>query len=170
MWRHCNDNLDTLRLLQTKSPLHPFNHWMVNSYDGWYDGRILFVFNPEIKDIPPWTVLYDKWLLHHDGLLSIVLLGTYLSEIWIRIISFSLKKMQLKMSSAKMVSILSRVRWVNIQLSIDRIAWHHWSFVDGLIRMMIFLVVSLMLLCWSWWLWHIWHNYEVLTNMGASTY
>ena len=35
------------------------------------------------------------------GLLSTGLLGTYFSEIWIGILSFSFKKMQLKMSSAK---------------------------------------------------------------------
>ena len=35
------------------------------------------------------------------GLLSFGLLGTYFSEIWIGILSFSFKKMQLKMSSAK---------------------------------------------------------------------
>ena len=47
------------------------------------------------------------------GLLSVGLLETYFSEIWIIILSFSFKKMQLKMSSAKMMAILSRVRWVN---------------------------------------------------------
>ena len=42
------------------------------------------------------------------GLSSIGLLGTHFSEIWIGILSFSFKKMQLKMSSAEMVAIWSR--------------------------------------------------------------
>ena len=46
------------------------------------------------------------------GLLSIGILGTYFSEIWIRIVSFPFKKMQLKMLSARMAAILSRGRWV----------------------------------------------------------
>ena len=46
------------------------------------------------------------------GLLSIGFLGTRFSEIWIRILSFSFKKMHLQMSSAKMAAILSRRRWV----------------------------------------------------------
>ena len=37
-----------------------------------------------------------------------------ISEIWIGIISISLKKMHLKMSSAKMAAILSKGRWVNL--------------------------------------------------------
>ena len=40
-------------------------------------------------------------------------LGTYFSEILIRILSFSFMKMQLKMLSAKMAAILSWGRWVN---------------------------------------------------------
>ena len=47
------------------------------------------------------------------GLLPFELLGTNLSEIWIWILPVSLKKNCLKMSSAKMVAILSRGRWVN---------------------------------------------------------
>ena len=39
--------------------------------------------------------------------------GTSFSEIWIEILSFSYKKMHLKMSSAKMAAILSRGRRVN---------------------------------------------------------
>ena len=45
-------------------------------------------------------------------LLSIGLLGTNFSEMWIGIMSFSFKKMHLKMLSAKMAAILSRGRWV----------------------------------------------------------
>ena len=45
------------------------------------------------------------------GLLSIELLGTNFGEIWIRILS-SFNKMHLKLSSAKMVAIFSRGRWV----------------------------------------------------------
>ena len=37
----------------------------------------------------------------HAGLFSIGLLGTYISEMWIGILSFSFKKMQLKMSLPK---------------------------------------------------------------------
>ena len=47
------------------------------------------------------------------GLLSKGLLGTSFSEIWIWILSFSFKKMHLKMSSARMAAILSRGRGVN---------------------------------------------------------
>ena len=43
--------------------------------------------------------------------------GKNFSEIWIRILSFSFKKMHLKMSSATMAAILSRGRWVNNQLA-----------------------------------------------------
>ena len=46
------------------------------------------------------------------GLLSIGLLGTNFSEIWIGILSFSFKNNYLKMSSVKMAAILSRERWV----------------------------------------------------------
>ena len=42
----------------------------------------------------------------NTGLLSIILLGTYFREIWI--LSFSLEKKHLKMSSAEMVAIMSR--------------------------------------------------------------
>ena len=48
------------------------------------------------------------------GLLSIGLLGTNVSKILIEILSFSFKKMHLKMSSAKMAAILSMGRWVNV--------------------------------------------------------
>ena len=46
------------------------------------------------------------------SLLSIRPLGTYFSEIRIGILKFLLKKMHLKLSSAKMPAILSRERWV----------------------------------------------------------
>ena len=52
------------------------------------------------------------------GLLTIGLLGTNFSEILIRILPFSFKKMHL--SSAKMASILSRGRWVEGLLQPDR--------------------------------------------------
>ena len=45
------------------------------------------------------------------GLLWIGLLGSF-SEIWIGILSFPFQKMHLKMSSAKVAGILSRVWWV----------------------------------------------------------
>ena len=48
------------------------------------------------------------------GLLSIWLLGANLSEIQIRILSFSFTKMHLKLSSAKVAAILARGRWVNL--------------------------------------------------------
>ena len=47
------------------------------------------------------------------GLLSTVHLGSYFSDIQIGFLSFSFKKMQLKMSSAKMATISSRGRSVN---------------------------------------------------------
>ena len=47
------------------------------------------------------------------GLLSIGLLGINFSEIQIEILSFSFKKMYLKLSSANMAAVLSRRRWVN---------------------------------------------------------
>ena len=47
----------------------------------------------------------------------IKLLGTNFSEIWIGILSFSFKKMRLKMSCARMTAILSRGRWVNAGLN-----------------------------------------------------
>ena len=49
---------------------------------------------------------------NNTGLLSIGLLGTNFSEIWIRILSFSFKEMHLKLSSAYIAAILSRRRWV----------------------------------------------------------
>ena len=45
------------------------------------------------------------------GILSIGVLGTNFNQIWIEILSFSFKKIHLKMSSAKLAAILSR--WVN---------------------------------------------------------
>ena len=48
------------------------------------------------------------------ALLSIELLGTKFSEIWIRILSFLFKKMHLKMSSAKMAAILSWEKGLNV--------------------------------------------------------
>ena len=47
------------------------------------------------------------------GFLSIGLLRTHFSENRIGILSFSLKKLHLKLSSAKMAAILSRGTWVN---------------------------------------------------------
>ena len=47
------------------------------------------------------------------GLLSFGLLGTNFNEIQTRILSFSFKKIHLKLSSAKMAAILSRGRWVD---------------------------------------------------------
>ena len=46
------------------------------------------------------------------GLLSIGTLGIYFNAIWIRIQLFSFKKMQLKMSSAKMAAVLHKGRRV----------------------------------------------------------
>ena len=47
----------------------------------------------------------------NTGLLSIELAGASFSGIWIWILSFLFKKMQLKRLSAKMAAILSRGRW-----------------------------------------------------------
>ena len=52
------------------------------------------------------------------GLLSIRYLGIYLSEIGFGILSFSFKKIHLKLSCAKLAAILSRVRWVHKQLDL----------------------------------------------------
>ena len=59
------------------------------------------------------------------ALLSIGLLGTNFNEIWIRILSFSFKKMHLKMPSANMVATLSRGRWVKsvCEYEISRNFW-----------------------------------------------
>ena len=51
--------------------------------------------------------------LKHAGLLSIGLLWTNVSENWIGITPFPFKKMHLKLSSAKVVAILCRGRWVD---------------------------------------------------------
>ena len=48
------------------------------------------------------------------GLMSVGFLGTSFSEIWIGILSFPYKKMHLKMSSAKMASVLSN--WDGLKL------------------------------------------------------
>ena len=48
------------------------------------------------------------------GSLSIGLLQTSFSEIWIRIVSFSFKQMRLNIWSAKVAAILPRQRWVNL--------------------------------------------------------
>ena len=53
----------------------------------------------------------------NTGLLAIGFLETNFSEIRIGILLFSFKKMHLNMSSAKMASILSRGRWVNMTQS-----------------------------------------------------
>ena len=70
-----------------------------------------------------WVIIGSGNGLSPDGLqaitwtngafLSIGFLGTNLSEIWIGTLPFSFKKIHVKMSSAKMVTILSRGRWVN---------------------------------------------------------
>ena len=57
--------------------------------------------------------------------MSIVLSGTNFSENWIGILSFSFKKMHLKMSSARMVAILSRGRWVK-QYTAYKTHWPLW--------------------------------------------
>ena len=49
------------------------------------------------------------------GLLSMWLIKTNSSEIWVGILSFSFYKMHLKISSAKMAAMFSRGRWVNSQ-------------------------------------------------------
>ena len=46
-------------------------------------------------------------------LITMILLGTYFSEILIGIQTFSFKKMHLNMSSGKMAAILSRPQCVN---------------------------------------------------------
>ena len=53
------------------------------------------------------------------------LLGMNFSGIWIWILSFSFKKMHLKMSSANMAAILSKGRWVNCILNHSMTLGHH---------------------------------------------
>ena len=63
-----------------------------------------------------WRVAYSApshYLNQNTGLLSIVILETNCSGIRIGILSFSFKKMHLKLSSAKTAAILCRERWVN---------------------------------------------------------
>ena len=82
-------------------------------------------------------------------LLSIGPIGTNLREIWIQILTFSFKKIRLKMLSAKMVAILSRGRWVNCLAPVEDLwcneSWHddvikgkhfprNWPFVQGIHR------------------------------------
>ena len=69
-----------------------------------------------------WSALVQIMPIRHQaitwtkpGLLSIGRLRTNFSEIWMGILSFSFKKMHLKMLSAKMAAILSRGRWVKQQ-------------------------------------------------------
>ena len=57
------------------------------------------------------------------GLLSIGLLGTNFNEIRIGILSFSFKKMHLKLSSANIAAILSRGRWVKGGWEPNAISW-----------------------------------------------
>ena len=54
---------------------------------------------------------------NHAGLLSVGLMGTNFSEIRIGILSFLFKKMNLKLSSANIATILPRRRWVNSRVS-----------------------------------------------------
>ena len=65
------------------------------------------------------------------GLLSIELLGTSFSEIGIGILSFSCKKMHLKMSSAQEAAILSRRRWVKITFTSPRSKWVLCSYIHS---------------------------------------
>ena len=63
------------------------------------------------NDLSPVQCQAITWT--NAGLLPIGLLGTNSRQIWIGILSFSFKKMHLKMLSARMMAILSRGRWVN---------------------------------------------------------
>ena len=55
------------------------------------------------------VVTWDRCIA---SLSSIGILGANFSESWIGILSFSFKKMHLKMSLARMAAILSRTRWI----------------------------------------------------------
>ena len=57
------------------------------------------------------------------GLLSIGLLKTNFNEIWIRILSFLLKKMHFKMLSTNMAAILFRGRWFEYLYLLYQIMW-----------------------------------------------
>ena len=54
-------------------------------------------------------------------------LGTNFSEIWIRVLSFSFKKMHLQIPSAKMAAILSRGRWLNNEPALVQILAWCWT-------------------------------------------
>ena len=84
----------TYREVLTHLPLIP--HICVSKLGRHFSGNGL---------LPVWLQAIS-WI--RTGLLLIGLLGTNFSEILIRILSFSFKKMHLKMSSAKVAAILSR--------------------------------------------------------------
>ena len=62
-----------------------------------------------------WLVTYSAPSHYLNQCLFIVNWTLHFSEIWIKIQNFSLKKIHLKLSSAKMAAILSRGRWVTNQ-------------------------------------------------------
>ena len=72
-----------------------------------------------------WPVQLQAITWTNAGLISIGLQETYFSKIWIGIVSISFKKMQLKMSAAKVVAILSKGRWVDI-IQHNRKTVHSW--------------------------------------------
>ena len=117
---------------------HQYHYWWVclSQQSPWYKPCIWCMSGvPQFNSSPPSATYMRRWTgpslvqvnglspIRHRaitwtnaGLLTIGLLGTNFSEIWIVILSFSFRKMHLKMLSAKMAAILSMGRWVNMAL------------------------------------------------------
>ena len=91
---------------------HIFRYKLISPYCSIY-ASVKWVSNNSGNGLSPVRRRAITWI--NAGLLSIGLLGInfiHFSEIGIGILSFSFRKMHLKLSSAKMVAILSRGRWV----------------------------------------------------------
>ena len=74
----------------------------------WTEPSLVQVMSCRLSGAKPW---YNQcWLIVNWNKKEQI--GTNFIETWIRILSFSFKKMHLKMSSAKMAAILSKGRWV----------------------------------------------------------
>ena len=86
-------------------------HWVVNSppHSAACNASVNWVSIGSGNGLSPvWRqAITNTWI--NTGLLSIGLLGTNFSEIWIGILSFSFKKMHSQLLSARMSAILSRV-------------------------------------------------------------
>ena len=89
IWTHCTKNTTDLNSLGPVTHIYASVNWVIiGSGNG---------LSPVRRQAITWT---------NAALLSIRLLGINFTEIWIGILSFSLKKMHLKMSSAKTAALL----------------------------------------------------------------